>query len=462
MQIPEYINDVKLDAYGEEYIEVGLPLLGLNGRLPTSWFNALNPTGGQMLSPSAVGAAALNEFSKKVNFEGKIAEWLLPFGTTANYYEPLLPSTIRRVTQVFQAKFSEDAPQFNKDVNMFMQKAHADFVAENEKNPTGRDIAQFESEARNDALSLSFLRALGAGILPLQPKYVTPLQVYSDLYRKYAEEYGSEGSERFIEDYPDYFMLTNSLSDSTSGIRPNDTAVALVRKNPEVIRRIMADIGKDGNVSVLGAIFNDENYAFSSSAQAYLVATKIPGAAEKFIEQGAALENTRSAIVNKGWSDYSKMIEIVSQELISRNQSPNTGYGASILKSYKDAYIKTMQTENNLWYEEKQGAGFQKKLVDTVNAITTAVNTPALWQDLAKQDRWHTIVEYLNFRYDVKDLLDSRGMGFNSKGATDIRLATEAKVAELRSQNIEFGRFYDRYFSNDDFTHVVQDTSGGQ
>lgn len=461
-QLPEYLGDVKVDAYGDEYVEVGLPLLGLNGRLPTSWFNPINPTGGQILSPSAVGSAALNEYSKRVNFEGKIADWLLPFGTTANYYEPLLPSTVRRAKQAWEAKFKEDAPQFNRDVNMFMQKAHADFMAENHIQPRDRDVAEMESEARDNALSLSFLRALGAGILPLQPKYVTPLQVYSDLYRKYAEEYGSEGSERFIEDYPDYFMLTNSLSDSTSGIRPNDTAVALVRKNPEVIRGIMAAIGPDGNVSVLGAIFNDENYAFSSSAQAYLTTHKIPGASEKFIEQGAALENTRSSVVNKGWSDYSKMIDVVSQELINRNYNPGTGYGASVLNMYKDAFVQKMQTDNNLWYEEKQGAGFERKIVDTVKALTTAVNTPAMWQDLAKQDRWHTIVEYLNFRYDVHDLLKYRNMGIDATGARDIKLATEAKVAELRSQNIEFGRFYDRYFSNDDFKYVVQDTSGGQ
>lgn len=459
MQIPEYIGDVKLDAYGDEYIEVGLPLLGLNGRLPKSWFNPLNPTGGQMLSPSALGSSALNEFSKKVNFEGKIADWLLPFGTTANYYEPLLPSTIRRITQVFQAKFSEDAPQFNKDVNMFMQKAHADFIAENEKDPTGRDIAEFESEARNDALSLSFLRALGAGILPLQPKYVTPLQVYSDLFKKYTEQYGSEGSDRFIEDYPDYFMLTNSLSDSTSGIRPNDTAVALVKKHPDVIRKIMADMGKGGNVAALGAIFNDENYAFSSSAQAYLVTHKIPGAAERFIEQGAALENTRSAIVNNGWREYSKMIDITSEALRSKNYDPGSGYGASVLTLVKDAFVAKMQTDNNLWYEEKQGTGFKNKLPDTISALTTAVNTPAMWQDLAKQDRWHTIVEYLNFRYDVHDLLEYRRTGIDASGARDIKLATEAKVAELRSRDIEFGKFYDRYLSNDDFKYIVQ---GGQ
>lgn len=461
-QIPDYIGNVQIDAFGDEYIPVDLPLLGMQGRLPTSWFNAINPTGGQLLSPGPLGGVVINELSKSINFEGKIADLLLPFGTTANHFAPLTPNTLRRGGQAWQAYFTKNGDQFNKDINILLQKEHFDFVQENDRQPTGSDLATMYSTSKDNAISLSFLRALGAGILPLQPKYVTPLQVYSDLFSKYTKEFGSEGTERFLNDYPDYFMITNSLSDSTSGIRPNDTAVALVKKNGKVIENIIADMGENANLSALGAIFNDENYAFSSSAQAYLVSKSIPGTRQKFKEQGAALDNSRSSIVNKGWSDYTKMVEIVSDELAKANYDPGSGYGLAVLTQYKDAFTEQMQTQNNLWYEEKQGAGFQKKLVDTVSAITTAVNTPELWQELSKQDRWHTIVEYMNFRYDVHDILKYRGTSITSDKAVDIRLAAEAKVAELRKQNIEFGKFYDRYFSNDDFSSIVEEPFGGK
>lgn len=461
-QIPNYIGNVQIDAFGDEYIPVNLPLLGMQGRLPTSWFNAINPTGGQLLSPGPLGGVAMNELSKKINFEGKIGDLLLPFGTSANHFAPLTPNTLRRGGQAWQAYFTKNGEQFNKDVNMIMQKEHFDFVEENHRQPTKTELADMYSTGKDNAISLSLLRALGAGILPLQPKYVTPLQVYSDLFAKYSKDFGSEGTERFLDDYPDYFMITNSLSDSTSGIRPNDTAVALVRKNGKVIENIIASMGEKGNLSALGAIFNDENYAFSSSAQAYLVSNSIPGTKQKFKEQGAALDNSRSSIVNKGWADYNKMIEIVSDEITKSNYDPGSGYGMAILKQYKDAFTEQMRTQNNLWYEEKQGSGFQKKLVDTISAVTTAVNTPGLWQDLAKQDRWHTIVEYLNFRYDVYDVLKYRQTGIDSDKAIDIRFAADAKVAELRKQNIEFGKFYDRYFSNDDFSYVVEEPFGGQ
>ena len=56
-------------------------------------------------------------------------------------------------------------------------------------------------------------------------------------------------------------------------------------------------------------------------------------------------------------------------------------------------------------------------------------------------------------------MLDYRNIGIDAAGARDIKLATEAKVAELRSRDIEFGKFYDIYLSNDDFKYVIQ---GGQ
>ena len=109
---------------------------------------------------------------------------------------------------------------------------------------------------------MALLRALGSGILPLQPKFVSPLQVYSDLLVKYNDAYGSEGNDRFSDDYPDYFLLVDKLTDSLSGIRSDDTAVALVKKNGKVIENIISSIGEKGNLSTLGAIFNDDDYAF--------------------------------------------------------------------------------------------------------------------------------------------------------------------------------------------------------
>lgn len=449
--IPSQIGNVKVDEFGTEYTEVTLPVLGINARLPVSWFDAVNPTGGHILSAGPVVTATVNEVAKRTNLENKFTRAILPFGTQSNSLGALTPNTIRRAGQGFQAFFLKSGDQYNKDMNMFIELKRKEFTDANHRQPSPKELAGMYTEASNDSISLSIVRALGAGILPSQPRYVSPLQQYADLLSKYNKEYGVDGNERFVNDYPEYFMLVDKLTDSTSGIRADETAVNLVRKNGKVIEEMVASIGKD-NLSVLGAVFNDDDYNFSSLANSYLASNSVPGTRTKFKESGDALENSRSSIVTKGWRDWNKMIEVVTQNLKDNNYTVAKGYGKAVLDKYKASFVKQAKIDNPLWYDEKAGAGFTNKRNATIRALTIAANSDDMWKDLAKQPRWHTIVEYLNFRYDVYDELKARGKTLAS--AQDIEEKANAMVAHLRSKDINFGKFYDRYFEGDTFDYV--------
>ena len=460
-RIPDYIGEVEEDPYGTKYVEVTLPLLGLKGRLPTSWFNPVNPTGGQIISAGPLGQFAANEVARRTKLPEVFMERVLPFGVQANAAGALTPNTLRRAGQAFQAFFLKDqGAQYNKDLNMFMELKRFEFEQENDgRQPTATELTNIKNEASKDSVSLSILRALSAGILPLQPRYVSPLQKYADILSDYNKEYGADGAERFSQDFPEYYLLSDSLSDKTSGIRADDTSVELVKKNGSTVELMIASLGEKADLSVLGAVFNDDDYAFSGSAQAYLMTNSIPGTRKKFTEQAAALENNRSSIVNKGWKDWTAMKEIVSQAIESNDPpyDPSRGYGKNILDAYKESFLKEMQTQNNLWYEEKKSPGFQVKLNNTVKVLTIAANTPQMWADLSKQTRWHTVVSYLNFRYDIYDELQRRGVTIESDKARDLKEQAESFAYALRKQDVNFGKFYDRYFEDDDFSYVYEE-----
>ena len=459
--IPDYLGDVKVDQYGTEYTEVTLPVLGIKGRLPVSWFNAVNPTGGHILSASPLVTTAYNEVAKRKDLPEYFNRMVLPFGAQASALGALTPSTIRRAGQAFQAFVLQSGSQFNKDMGMFVEMKRKDFVDEFGVEPSGTDMAKIELEAKDDSLALSVIRALGAGILPSQPRYVSPLEQYADLLGIYNKNFGDEGTERFTNDYPEFYLLADKLTDSTSGIRDDDTAVALLRKNGGAVQKIVRNIDK-GNLSVLGAVFNDENYAFSSSARAYLLSNKIPGTSKRFKDEADALDVATSSIVNKGWREWNKLIEVVSQEIVAENLSPSTGYGKTILDTYKKNFTAQMETDNNLWFKEKTGDKFGSKRNNTVDALTIAANTPELWKDLAKQPRWHSIVDYLNFRYYVNEELTARGVAITSDKAIDIREKVNKYVDGLRRTDISFGKFYDRYFDEDTFDYVYTEVSKGE
>lgn len=460
-QIPNRLAQVQEDQYGNEYTEVTLPILGIKGRMSTDWWNAVNPTGGTVLSASPGVTAFYNELSKSKKLPKTIHDLILPFGTQANSAGALTPSTIRRTVQAIQATILKNGEQFNKDVDMFMALKRKEFRDENGVDPSGSDMSLIQTESKNDAVTLSVVRALGAGILPSQPRYVSPLEKYADLLGKYTKEFGAEGTERFVNDYPELYMLADKLTDTTSGIRADDTAVELVKKNGKTVAKMVANVDK-GNLRVLGAVFNDDEYAFSSSARAYLTTNNIPGTSKRFQTEADALDIATSSTVNKGWREWNKMIKVVKQTILDDGKNPNAGYGKSVLDVYKKSFEDRMKTENNLWWNDKNGKNFSSSKNNTIDVLTIAANTPELWKDLAKQPRWHSIVDYLNFRYHVKEALETQGTSITSDKAVNIRQQVDAYVAQLMSQDINFENFYNRYLDGDTFDYVHEEVVKGK
>jgi hypothetical protein len=55
------------------------------------------------------------------------------------------------------------------------------------------------------------------------------------------------------------------------------------------------------------------------------------------------------------------------------------------------------------------------------------------------------------------DALKARGTTINTAKATDLAIAAKKKVAELRRTDVNFGKFYDRYFDGDEFSYVYEE-----
>jgi len=464
--IPNQYLGAQEDSFGNEYVEVKLPLIGgpegTTHRLPASWFNPFNPTGSPSIVSAGPGLSAIGNFvSKKMNVENAVTNWMLPFGTQEETGMLLLPNTIKRGAQAFQASLFESGPQLNKDTAKFLQQKRFDFIKEEGREPNGNELAELNEEAMADAVSLAWARFRNSGLLPAQPQYVTPLQPYIDSLFKAREADPINGEDRWIEENPEYFLLTRSLADNTSGLIPDKTSRALVQKNPDFIRKLVATLGVE-NASVLGSIFNDDNYAFSSAANAWLNSNKIPGTEKFFKNADSALEAERSGVVNSGWNKYNKFVETVTLAIEESvpGRTAAKGYGKILFDKYKDAFIEQQKTNNNIWWNEWDNLGSisgASRRNATVKALTMAASDPKLWKDLQKIPRWTNVVNYLNFRYDIYDELKRRKTTIDSPRARDLRNDVDEFVYNLRKSDLNFGKFYDRYFSRDTFDYVVEE-----
>jgi len=459
--IPERLGEVEEDSAGNRYIPVKLGFLGLESRLPVEWFNPDNPTGGNILSVSPMGAALINEYAKQTQTENFFTDALLPFGVQRNSLNALNVNTARRLYQVWQAK-NKTGEQFNKDVDMFRQQLWSDYVKETGNKPSGKKYEEQFQEAQKRAFYLSVLRTVSAYTLPVQGRLVTSVTGYVDILNKYEDKYGAQGAEMFAIDYPDAWMFMDRLSDSTSGIRPDATSAALVKGNIPSIQKIVAGIGPE-NLTVLGSIFNDDDYAFSSAAQALLQDTRIPGAGnKKFRDVSDAFENGRSALVSKGWKDYFIIEQVLKDEFarVTPAINPYKGYGAAVLKQYKQAFVDAAKEDNNLWWQEYNAqtvGGAGSRQADTVTALTIALNDEKLGPLLLKQPKFHAVADYLNYRRYVNSMLKRMNTTFDSQRATQLRTQVMLNVAELRASDVNFDKMYIRYFENDKFDFVYEE-----
>jgi len=459
--IPERLGEVEEDSAGNRYIPVKLGFLGLESRLPVEWFNPDNPTGGNILSVSPMGAALINEYAKQTQTENFFTDALLPFGVQRNSLNALNVNTARRLYQVWQAK-NKTGEQFNKDVDMFRQQLWSDYVKETGNKPSGKKYEEQFQEAQKRAFYLSVLRTVSAYTLPVQGRLVTSVTGYVDILNKYEDKYGAQGAEMFAIDYPDAWMFMDRLSDSTSGIKNDSTAAALVKGNLPSVQKIVSGIGLE-NLTVLGSIFNDDDYAFSSAAQAFLQDTRIPGAGnKKFRDVSDAFENGRSALVSKGWKDYFVIEQVLKDEFarVTPAINPYKGYGAAVLKQYKQAFVDAAKEDNNLWWQEYNAqavGGTGSRQADTVTALTIALNDEKLGPLLLKQPKFHAVADYLNYRRYVNSMLKRMNTTFDSQRATQLRTQVMLEVAELRASDVNFDKLYIRYFENDKFDFVYEE-----
>lgn len=264
--------------------------------------------------------------------------------------------------------------------------------------------------------------------------------------------------KKFVEDYPEYFLLADRLTDNTSGVRSDATATELIRKNESVVQKIAASVGEK-NIAVLGAVFNDDNYAFSSSAQAYLQTKTIPGTNKKYKDVADAFQSSRSSIVSKGWNDFFAVETVVTESLKKAGINPLDKYGAALISQWQDKYVAAQKTANQMWYNEYEAQSFggaASRQAATVRALTIAVNDDSMWKDLSKNPRWHVVTDYLNYRYEVKAQLDAMGTTIDSKRAAWLQDQVRSKVAQFKLQDTNFAKFYDRYFAKDKFDYVYE------
>jgi hypothetical protein len=354
----------------------------------------------------------------------------------------------------------EDSAEFARtQMYLIMWHLHRQTTGEeapidrNDSEAFGKFIDQTSKEA-----TIHLAIRMGANLsLPLIPQWEnSEMKPMMDLWNEYQEREGVDAFPRFIEDHPDWFSVTMSLSEGETGIRATTDAAYMANKHQDLIYAVTGLGGSAGSADQFVQMVvnrDDRSNVYDPAARINQLETTygvkdIPYRGRK--TPAAAYMSLKE---KKGWKDYMdykavrdyRLYELGINEGLGKPASPNMNISQDIVADFKN-WVKSQETENPEWYNSYKTGGAENTYLIAVKAGRMLLNDQQ-WMDDQSEASWaNQMQEYLDYR---------DATAYNLARATDederdfYRLDLQSKVNALKLENTTWAYYYDRFFDGD-------------
>ena len=419
-------------------------------------FNEGNPNFVSDILP--VGPYVAVPVSEVVKRQPKLEEafkWALPFGPSKNAISGFLPTWMQKA-QVLAANQSD--PQFAKSYQLIFeteqQKAKEAGLGPVNPNKIMKMTQQYW-----------MMRMASNLIMPFAPQFNSPYKFYLDKAREYRRIYGINADAKFLQDYPDFFDFTTTLSKNPTGVQSSVQAIENIKKYDGLV----GDLAKI-DPKLVGLIVNDPSgYEFSQASYNYLYGKKVASdSPEKFLSSQSPAEAQKKTDAEKGWIKYNQLMDVIDNQLKERGLTSTQQKGAEDIAFFKSLIIQklavktdvtgkpvlnptTNQLEQSAWYDDYLDSDGSKtnrvilglgKILDPKNKFIEAN---------ADNPTWKSVKAYMEFRKVVaSELMSRETKSITAKANTDVKMFYDAMVKKLKDDDkLGFAYVYDRFLSQD-------------
>lgn len=397
----------------------------------------------------------VSELVKKQPSLEEAFRWALPYGPSKTPLSGLLPAWVQRA-QTKQAGLED--PQFARTYQLIWN------TEQQKAKRNGRKAVPAEKilKMTQDYWSMRIAANL---ILPFAPRFDSPYRFYMEKSREYKRLYGADADAKFLDDYPDFFDFTTSLSKNPTNVQSSVYAVDRINKYSGLVGEL-AKI----EPRLVGAIVNDfSGYEFSQAAYNYLYNKRVAAdSPEKFLSSQSPAEAQKKTDAEKGWIQYNRFMDALENEMSDRPGITSiTQKGAEDLAAAKAAFIQSLaiqkDAEGNPIIDKKTGQYVQTAWYDdyldsdgsktnrVIVGLGKILNNKKFMKDNQDSTTWRSVGAYLDFRKVVaKDLSTREAKTITAKSNADIKLAYDIFVAKLKQDDkMGFAYLYDRFLSQD-------------
>jgi hypothetical protein len=423
----------------------GLDLLYMKGS--PNVFSDIFPVGPYVAIPAS-------EITKRQPSLEDSFKWALPFGPSKDALSGLTPAWFQRL----QTRASGlDDPAFARSYQLIWN------TEQQRAKRNGRDpvpagkILRMTKDYWN-------MRTAANLIMPFAPRFDSPYKYYLDKSREYRRMYGLEADAKFLDDYPEFFSFSASLSSNPTNVQSSVQAVNNIKKYDGLVGELAKVEPR-----LVGLIVNDfSGYEFSQAAYDYLYGKRIAAdSPAKFLTSQSPADAQKRNDAEKGWIQYNRFMDAIDNELQDLGLTSTQQKGAEYLAAIKAAVIKklavqtdadgqpiidpkTGQAVQTAWYDDYLDSDGSKtnrvivglgKILSDEKFIKTNKNNPT----------WKSVSAYLDLRKAIASELSKRDVkSIGAKANMDLRMIYDGTVNKLKQDDkLGFAYVYDRFLSQD-------------
>jgi hypothetical protein len=402
-----------------------------------------NPFG---VSVGPLVAIPASQVMKMVPELSKVIGFAFPYGPDASI-KSVLPTYLKRGWDRLQGQNSSD---YAKAYQMI-------WLTEQHKARDNGTPYLSEAEVKSLTDSYFSMRAAASAILPFAPQFKSPYRYYIDKWHEYSELYGIDADAKFLEDYPDFFEFSTSMSKNPTGSSATMDAVQNAKRYNGLISELSGD-----NLQLVGLVTNNSNAAkFNPTAYWWQEETSIsPGTSEKFRGKSTPAEAIQKNEARKGWAIYRKMNTIIDAKLAERGLTSVDQSGAEDLKYSKQVMIQAMATtkdpvtgestgEASAWYKDYKDTDGLKS-ASNVAGLKKIISNEKFIADNGEDPTWKSVAIYLQLRDKLARTLSVRpSSSIDAQVNADLKYMLDSYVSQLKAGDIEFADIYERFLSQD-------------
>ena len=308
------------------------------------------------------------------------------------------------------------------------------------------------------------MRTFASLIMPFAPRFDSPYQYYLNKSREYKRIYGLDADAKFLNDYPEYFAFSSSLSKNPTGIQSSTVAAENSKKYGKLVSELSTI-----NPKLIGLVTNDPTgYNFSQAAYNFLYKKKVsPDSPQTFLSSQSPAEAERQNEAEKGWIQYNKVADFIDNQLQKRGLSSTQQNGAEDLAYIKQEFIrklavqtdaegkplfdnKTGQYVQTAWYDDyldSDGSKTNKVIV----GLSKVLQDETFMKDNKNSPTWKSVSAYLDIRKAIaQNLLRRDVKSIDAKANVDLKFIYDGMVNKLKQDDkLGFAYLYDRFLSQD-------------